>query len=363
MSDKAELHSCGPRRTTPVGSKVARLPYRTIDLHCHILTPTVEELVSTQPEFSSYADEQARALGARSASVSKAQFGSLLPKLTGVSERLADMDNMGVDIQVISPSPTQYHYWAREELSDEIARLQNERIEAICGDHPDRFRALGTVSLQHPRLAAEQLESLIRRKGFVGVEIGSQIGGRDIADDHFDPFWKMADQLGALVFIHPWGTTMGTRLADHYLMNTIGQPLETTICLSKLIFSGRLDRHPKVRIVAAHGGGYLPAYIGRSDHAYHARPEVDGCACQPSDYLRRIWYDCIVHDPGQLRVLVDRVGADRVLLGSDYPFDMGEYDFASLLADFSDEEIQSISGGNAERLLAIYSIRLNEPDP
>ncbi|WP_218036699.1 amidohydrolase family protein [Sphingobium sp. EM0848] len=348
----AVLHRCGmadyPVR---VGTPVTRLPWTTIDLHCHLAVPAVEALVANHPDRTARAVAEAEAMGAASLAVNAAMMADLMPRLTDVSVRLADMDAMGVDIQAISPSPTQYHYWAEKDLARTVVGRINDGIAALCADHPDRFVGLGTVALQHPSLAAQQLESAMRDHDFKGVEISSLAGGRDIADRFFDPFWQKADELGAVVFIHPWGTTLGTRLADHYLMNTIGQPFETTVCLSKLIFGGTLDRHPGVKIIAAHGGGYLPAYAGRSDHAHAVRPEAQGCSCRPTDILRRIWFDSLVYDPRQLRRLIEEVGIDRVVLGSDYPFDMGDYDPAGLLADLAEEDQRRILGENARTLL------------
>lgn len=346
------LHRCGTHRApVPVGVRVPKLAGPAIDLHCHILLAEVEAIVRDQPGFVAQAGAEADAIGARSAAVNQARIAGLVPRLTSVAARLADMDAMGVDVQVISPTPTQYHYWADEGLSDEIVRRINDNILDVCAAHPDRLMGLATVSLQHPAKAAMQLERAVRVDGFKGVEISSRAADMDISDRYFDPFWQKADELGALVFIHPWGTTLGARLSDHYLMNTIGQPFETTVCLSKLIFGGTLDRHPGVKILAAHGGGYLPAYAGRSDQAHAVRPEAAGCACRPSDYLRRIWFDSVVHDPRQLARLVEIVGADRVVLGTDYPFDMGDYDPAGLLADFPEDVQRMILGGNASALL------------
>ncbi|QKS01985.1 amidohydrolase [Sphingomonas sp. CL5.1] len=348
------LHRCsetaGP---TPLGTSLQRLPWRTIDLHCHMAVPAVEAMVADQPARIAQAAAEATAIGPQSLAVNAGQMAALAPRLTGVAERLADMDAMGVDIQVVSPSPTQYHYWAGEDLAEEIAGGINAAIAEACAAHPDRLLALGTVSLQHPERAARQLERLMRNERFKGVEISSLVAGRDIADRFFDPFWQKADELGAVVFIHPWGTTLGARLADHYLMNTIGQPFETTVCLSKLIFSGALDRYPEVKIVAAHGGGYLPMYGGRSDHAHAVRPEAGGCACRPTDYLRRLWFDSLAHDPHQLARLIDQVGADRIVLGTDYPFDMGHYAPGPLLAVFDAADQRRIAGGNAEMLLGL----------
>lgn len=352
-SEALRLHRCQAAKPVAFGTKVPRLPWRTIDVHCHVLVPELEKLVASYPTRVAEAEREAEATGAASREVNAQQVGALLPKFLSVEERMRDMDNMGVDIQVLSPSPTQYHYWAEPDLADIVITTLNDHIASLCEAHPDRFRGFGTVALQRPDRAAEQLEELIRGRGFRGVEISTLVNGRDVADRFFDPFWSKADELGAVVFIHPWGTSLGTRLSQYYLMNTIGQPLETAICLSKLIFGGTLDRHPGVRIVAAHGGGYFPAYCGRSDHSYAVRPEAGGCACHPSDYLKRMWFDTVVYDPEQLRSLVERVGADRVVTGSDYPFDMGEYNPSGLIADLPAETQRMILGENAEKLLNI----------
>lgn len=161
----------------------------------------------------------------------------------------------------------------------------------------------------------------------------------------------MADRLKAVVFIHPFGTTLGARLATHYLNNTIGQPLETTIALSRLIFSGLLDRHQGVRLLAAHGGGYLPTYLGRSEHANAVRPEARLMARKPSEYLREIYFDTVVHDSLSLRHLIDIVGVSQVLLGTDYPFDMGHYRPHELVSPvWTAHEREAVLGGNARRL-------------
>jgi len=353
----AAIHRCSPDRPVRVGTRVPRLPWRTIDVHCHLFTPAVEALLCAAPGHAARMAEEAMAMGEHSRQINAAQFELLLPKLTSIEARLADMDAMGVDIQLVSPSPTQYHYWADPELADEIAELQNSAISTLCASHPDRFLGLGTVTLQDPPRAALQLQELVLSRRFKGVQISTLVQDKDVADPFFRPFWEMAAKLGAIVFIHPWGTTLGTRLSHHYLMNTVGQPLETSICLSKLIFSGELERHPAPRIIAAHGGGYLPLYIGRSDHAHAVRPEAGSCTSCPSQQLRQLWFDSVVHDPTQLRHLIERVGADRVVIGTDYPFDMGHYDPSGLLAGLPVEVQRQIMGGNASALLGLNDDR------
>ncbi len=326
----------------------------TVDLHCHVLTPAVEQLVAATPQKQAEATLMVQAMGAASAAHNNAvMLPQAGPKLTRIDQRLADMDAMGVDVQVISPSPNQYYYWAEEALACEIVATQNEHIARLCADHAERLAGLGTLALQHPRLAVEQIEHGMTKLGLRGFEISTSVAGRELSDPALTPVWARAESLGALIFIHPFGTTLGARVADHYLSNTIGQPLETTIALSHLIFGGVLDRHPGLKLVAAHGGGYLPTCVGRSDHASKVRPEA-ATPRPPSDYLKQIWFDTVIHDPMALRHLVDRVGAGQVVVGTDYPFDMGMVEVHRLVDDtpgLTETERQAILGGNAAALI------------
>jgi aminocarboxymuconate-semialdehyde decarboxylase len=350
----------GERTTAEVASrKRGRL---TIDLHAHTLVPKVEALVAGTPQKAAEPAAMAATMGEASVSHNNTSMLPIAgPRLTRIEQRLADMDAMGVDVQVLSPSPTQYYYWAEADLAHEIVRVQNEAIAELCGRHPDRLAGLGTLALQHPALAVEQLERAVRDLGLKGVEISTSVNGLELDHPSLRPFWAKAEALGALIFIHPFGSTLGTRTATHYLVNTIGQPLETTIALSHLIFGGVLDAYPTLKIVAAHGGGYLPTYAGRSDHAHSVRPEAAVHTRRPpSDYLRRIWFDCLVYDPLTLRHLVDRVGASQVVAGTDYPFDMGHYDVHALIdatPGLSEDERASILGGNASALIGWNKVK------
>jgi aminocarboxymuconate-semialdehyde decarboxylase len=355
-TDVGSLHRCRPA-AAPVtrGTPVARLPYLTIDVHCHLFSPAVERLISGHPSKTAEVAASLQALGPESVSLNTTLAQQLAPQFVDVNHRLHDMNAMGVDIQVISPSPTQYYYWADPDLSNKIGAIQNDQIAAMCAAYPLRFAALGTVALQDPIRAADQLKVLIRDRGFKGVQISTLVNGRDIAGRIYDPFWRMAEELGAVVFVHPWGSTFGPRLADYYLMNLIGQPVEHAVCLSKLIFGGTFDRYPRLKVLAGHGGGYLPSYAQRSDHGYAVRPEAAGCRCRPTDYLKRIWFDSIVYESDALARLIDVVGRGRVVVGTDYPYDMGHYDPSGLLRPFDEETQRMILGTNAAALLGLPS--------
>lgn len=328
----------------------------TVDFHCHVLTLAVEPLVADRPQKKNESALMMKSMGEASvAHNNSVMLPHAFPRLTRLEQRLADMDAMGVDIQVLSPSPTQYYYWADRDLAEQLVRVQNEHVAEVCAQHPDRLVGLGTLALQHAEAAAEQLEYAMRRLGLKGVEISTSVNSQELDAAQLAPFWRKAEELGALVFIHPFGTTLGERVSTNYLSNIIGQPLETTLALSHLIFGGVLDRHPGLRIVAAHGGGYLPSYCGRSNHGHAVRPEAQaGAKLLPVEYLRKMWFDTLVYEPEALRHLINVVGASQLLVGTDYPFDMGHYDPHGLLAatpGLTEAERRAILGGNAAGLL------------
>jgi aminocarboxymuconate-semialdehyde decarboxylase len=297
-----------------------------------------------------------RQCGAITAKINGERIPALMPRLLDAKSRLSDMDAMGVQVQVLTPSPSQYYYWADEELAGRIIGTINDEIAAFCAACPERFVGMASVAIQHPARAAEQLRLAMRDRKLRGAMVSTFINDIDLADPFFAPFWQAAEEMSAIIFVHPWSTGFGSRLADHNLMNTIGLPIETTICLSKLIFSGALDRYPNVKILVSHGGGYLPHCMGRSDHAHLVRPEAGYCQRRPSEYLKRIWYDSIVYGSDQLRRLALVSGTDRLVFGSDYPFDMGHYDPATLLASFDDQARRAILWRNAATLFGIEGL-------
>ncbi len=335
-----------------------------IDVHAHVLLPAVEAAVAGQPGHDEHKELDARRNGPESLSVSGRMVAERLNRLTEVSTRLADMDAAGVDVQLVSPSPSHYHYWAGPALAGHAHRLANEGVAEHCSRAPGRLLGLGLVPLQHPELAVEVLDHALSL-GLRGVEISSHAPDRELSDPAYEPLWARAAATGAVLFLHPFGCTLDERLDRWYLSNIVGQPTENAVALSHLVFSGVLDRHPGLRVVAAHGGGYLPTHLGRADHGWRVRPDARGCAEPPSSYLRRMWFDSLVHDPAVLRHLVEAVGADRVLLGSDHPFDMGaDAPVAALRAAGLDPAaFAAISGGNAAALLDLTTDTPTEGSP
>ena len=325
-----------------------------VDVHAHAVIPAAMELIEGAAAEAWQRNDEA-AQGEASVRHSRATIRNVLPLLLDLDARLDAMDRMRVDVQLVSPSPVHYHEWADAERAERITRTVNEGIADLAARRPDRIAGLGLVPLHHPHLAVAELTRAVTDHGLHGVEISTTAGGRELSHPELEPFWARAEELGALVFVHPWGCSLAPRLSEHYLANTVGQPTETTVALSHLIFSGLLDRRPGLRIIAAHGGGYLPFYIGRSNHAWSVRPDAQTPSERPSAYLRRLYFDSLVYEPAALAALIAQVGVDRVLLGSDFPFDMGVEDPVERLEavpGLTEDERAAIRGGTAAELLS-----------
>jgi len=356
------LHRCGPAcqqhgaAQASVNIKRAR-PFSeaVIDVHCHALSTATEKLIADAPQKKAEPGLLLKASGQETIDYNRSvMLPNAVPKLLNLDQRLSDMDDMGVDIQLVSPSPTQFYYWADADLAEAITTQINDDIVDLVARAPERLLGLGTVSLQHPEQAAAQLRTLMTSLGLKGVQISASVGDRELSDPDFQPFWEAASELGAVVFIHPLGSSLGARLDKFYLSNIISQPIETTIALSHLIFGGVFDRNPDLKILSAHGGGYLPYYPGRSMHGHAVRPEAQKMRHAPETYLKRIWFDNLVYDADQLAALIKRVGVGQVVLGTDYPFDMGDYRcaaFVEQIETLSEDERKQILSGNARRLL------------
>jgi aminocarboxymuconate-semialdehyde decarboxylase len=327
----------------------------TTDVHAHLLLPSVQaEVERRAPELvAEAADLERRRNGVESQKVSGPMVGARIPKLTDVRVRLAAMDEQGVDRQWVSVSPNHFYPWAPEGLAVWVAMETNRLVAEHVAQAPDRLVGLGVVPLQHPSRIVEYLDDAVLGRGLAGVEISSFAGDVELSDPRLEPFWARAAELGCIVFLHPFGCSLDERLDRFYLANTVGQPTENAVALSHLIFSGVLDRHPGLKLLAAHGGGYLPTVIGRSDRAWDVRPDARHCEHRPSTYLSRLWFDTVVHDDRTLRALVDVAGADRVLLGSDFPFDMGLDDPVAFVRDAGLDAgtTEAILAGNADALV------------
>ena len=312
--------------------RVAGRRIKTIDVHAHCVIPEAQALMKQQPP-PDYAKTFA--------------------------ERLKDMDEQGVDMQALSINPTWYAL--ERDLVAKVIDLQNEKLAEICAKTPERFVAFASVALQYPDLATQQLEHGVKKLGLRGAAIGASVESADFADPKFHPFLRKAEELGVLLFIHPRGMPeLKNRLAGNgYLDNTIGNPLETTIALSHLIYEGTLDRLPGLKICAAHGGGYLPSYADRSDHVCLARPK--SCIStvplkkKPTEYLRQLYFDSLIFSPEALRHLAAQVGPSQIVMGTDDPFGWTKTSVDHILGtpELSDAQRAAILGQTAARLLGI----------
>ena len=343
----ARRHGRPGRETRPAS--------RTIDLHAHVLVPEAAAFMA--PHLKPGGEPMARFATPESQALNRRQGVDRKEVFTTHAARLAELDAMGIDMQVVAPPPGQCYVTAAAEHAVPGIRMVNDGIAAYVAGRPDRFVGLGTVPLQEPAEAVAELERCIGRLGFKGVQILTNVAGRELSEPAFEPFWARAEALGALVMIHPNGFTEAERLRRFYFNNVIGNPLETTLALHYLIFDGVLERYPALKILAVHGGGYLPAYAGRIDHAWGARSDARGSLPKPpSHYLRKLYFDSIVFTPHQLEYLVRVYGADHVVMGTDYPFDMADSDpigHVCAVEGFDEATRAAICGGNAARLLGL----------
>jgi aminocarboxymuconate-semialdehyde decarboxylase len=324
----------------------------TLDIHSHVAVPQAGAFVKPHLDMSTipfvrYASPESNALGQK-------QEADIRTRITGYDERLEDLASMGLDMQLVMPPPAQCYYTVPLDIAVEASRMVNDGIAEYVAKKPDRFVALGTVPLQDGGEAAAELERCMKTLGFKGAEILTNVAGNEISAPAYAPFWKKAEELDALVVLHPNGFTEGRRLSRYYFNNVIGNPFDTTLALHYLVFDGVLERHPALKILAVHGGGYLAAYSGRIDHAWGARSDAHGdLPHPPTSYLKKVYFDTVVFTPHQLEALIEVFGADHILLGTDYPFDMAEFDPIGHLASagLDQSTVAAIAGGNAKRLL------------
>ena len=316
-----------------------------MDIHAHVRVPEAWDLVKDRIGREGRAGDVALANPDNPANIHN-----------DVEKRLADLDEMGIDVQAISVNP--FWYWADVELARKVVQIQNEKIAELCAAHSKRFAGLGSVALQHPSLGAEQMEDGVKNLGMRGFAIGGSVNGEDLSSPKFHPFWEKAEELQTLIFIHPQSTGAPIdekRLVGNgFLDNVVGHPLETTLALTHLIQDRTLDLFPRLKICAAHGGGYLPSYSSRSDQCLTAFPNL----CKPlrkppTEYLKQLYYDSVLFTPEDVRHLIAVVGASQVVVGTDYPtlWNRTPVDRILAVSGLKDEERVSIFGNTAQKLL------------
>jgi aminocarboxymuconate-semialdehyde decarboxylase len=333
-------HAQGAPRTLPVvvnGKKV-----KTIDVHAHC-----------------HFREAGALLGADATTVQLPPVRGAAEAFIEVDKRLKAMDGQAVDMEVLSINP--FWYGRDRDLAAQIVKIQNEKLAELCAAKPDRFAAFASLTLQAPDLAVQELETAVKKQGLKGAAIGGMVAGVEFSDPKFHPVWAKAEELGVPLFIHPQGVgELSKRLSGNgWLGNTIGNPLETTIALSHLIFEGTLDRFPGLKVIAAHGGGFLPSYADRSDHACMVGPA--GCNAdiklkkKPSEYLKQLYFDSLIFSPEAIRHLAAQVGSSQIVLGSDYPYpwQLNPVDHIFASQSLSDDEKIAVLGGTAAKLFNI----------
>jgi aminocarboxymuconate-semialdehyde decarboxylase len=349
----SDLIFCGcglPRAAHASPGKPVRLPVtvdgkrvRTIDVHSHCLFRDAVELMG------------------------KDQVDTVAPPMIRgqaeawivIADRIKAMDSQAIDLEVLSINP--FWYSSDRDTAAKIVTIQNDKLAELVASKPDRFAAFASLTLQDPALAVTQLETAMKKQGLKGAAIGDQVAGDEFSNPKFDPVWAKAEELGAVLFIHPQGVPELNKRwkGNGWLANTIANPLATTIALQHLIFEGTLDKFPGLKVLAAHGGGYLPSYAPRDDHACFVLPA--GCdpniklKKQPTEYLNQLYFDSLVFTPEALRHIIAQVGASQIMLGSDYPYpwEMHPVDHVFATKILSDKEKIAILGGNAARILGM----------
>ncbi len=355
MSDEANHYGPTAARVQGRPGRALRPASLTVDMHSHVLVP--EAAAYVRPHLDPLTIPLAHFASPATQALNRKQEADRRANMVDMDVRLADMDAAGIDMQIIMPPPPQCYTTVAPDVATRAASMVNDGIAAFAARKLERFAALGTVPMQSGTAAVRELERGMRELGFRGVQILTNVAGRELSDAAFAPFWEAAEALGAVVLIHPNGFTQGERLSRFYFSNVIGNPLDTAVALHYLIFDGVLERHPALKLVAVHGGGYLPSYAGRMDHAWGARSDSHGALPQPpTSYLRRVYFDTIVFTPHQLDALVRLFGTERLLMGTDYPFDMAEADPIGHLATaetLDEAGMAAVAGGNAKRLFGL----------
>jgi len=319
-----------------------------IDFHSHVIPETIVAAMSADPER--YATRIEADAGKRYLVRGKLRL-ELLAEFSVAEAKLEAMDRKGIEISVISPGPQVFFYNLKEGEGIEAAGLVNDGIAAMAAKNPARLRGMATLPMQHPEAAVAEMERVAREHGFKGIELATTAPGGELADARYRPVLRRAQELKMTIFAHPNTIGAGGRLDCYYLTNLIGNPLETTIMVANLMFSGALDELPRLKMLLAHGGGFAPYQVGRFVHGHKVRPETRAhTAASAKELLKRFYFDTITHEPQALRYLIELVGAGRIVVGTDSPFDMGDENPRATLSHLSPEEVATLRR-NALRLL------------
>jgi aminocarboxymuconate-semialdehyde decarboxylase len=326
-----------------------------IDLHTHILPKNWPNL-RDRYGYGGFVQLEHHGPGCARMAIDGQSFREIESNCWDPKRRLEECGQYGVDVQVLSTVPVMFSYWAKPRDTLDLARLLNDHLAEVVRAHPRRFAGLGTLPLQEPDLAVPELERCVRDLGLSGVQIGTHVNGKNLDHSDMFPVFAAAERLGAAVFVHPWDMLAKERMEKYWLRWLVGMPAETALAICSIIFGGVLERLPRLRIAFAHGGGSFPGTIGRIDHGFHARPDL--CAVDnpvsPRNNLGRFYLDSLVHDADALRTLMRLVGPERIALGTDYPFPLGETEPGRLIesmTDLSPEVCERMMSGTALKFL------------
>jgi aminocarboxymuconate-semialdehyde decarboxylase len=334
------------------------MSYPAIDIHTHVeFAGTVDILKRRYAEEEIFNRFTASASNRRSAELNRGIVAGIRDALRNPEKKLCDMEEKRLGMHVLSSTPFAFFYEVENDLAVELARFHNDRLSEMVMQHPGRFAAMATLPMQVPDEAVKELERAVKKLGLRGVEIGSNVNKKELGDEIFWPIYKALEELNMPVFIHPHHVAGLDRLMDYYLNNLIGNPLDTTIAATGLIFSGTIEKFPRLKIILAHGGGQFPFIFGRIEHGYKVRPEPKEKVYQPPRaFLKNFYFDTITHNPDALRYLIGFAGSNHVLLGSDYPYDMGDDDpvlTVSSLSGIKEEDRRKILQENAIELFGL----------
>lgn len=348
------INRYGPTAGRPAPKETLRLDSKTVDIHAHVMIPAGFEYMGPHMDVSKIAMVKHSNVETRALNVQQDKDRTVA--MTDRDDRMRVLDAQGIDMQVVAPPPFQCWYQSPVEHCVKGSEIVNDGLAEWAAGAPDRFATLGTLPMTDPDAAITELERCMGPLGMKGVQILTNIDGEEVASPRFEPVLKRAEELGALIMLHPNGFTQGDRFHDYYFANVMGNPLETTLAVGHLIFSGVMERCPNLKVLAVHGGGFLPAYSARIDHAWGARRDSHAdLPHPPTYYLRKMWFDSVVFSDHQLEYLVNTYGADKIVMGSDYPYDMADYDPVEHIvsANLSAEDKTKVGGLTAAALLGL----------
>ncbi|KAI8615538.1 hypothetical protein BC830DRAFT_1161320 [Chytriomyces sp. MP71] len=356
--------------TSCCGSADVKPKHLRVDIHTHIMPARLPDL-KQKYGYGGWISVQNNGDGKAQMMLDGKPFRTVECNCWQPEERIKEMAETSVDVQVISTIPVFFNYWAKPEHCLDLARAENpkhrtlhtnrylnDNIAQTCSRYPNKFVGLATLPMQAPELAVQELKRCVEELGYRGIQIGSHINDWNLDAPELTPIWKACEELDVGVFVHPWDMDNKGRMEKYWFPWLVGMPCETTIAISSLIFGGVLERHPRLRICLAHGGGSFPYTVGRIEHGFQVRPDLcaTNCKVSPLSYLGRIWTDSLVHDEDALMFLIKKIGINRIMCGSDYPFPLGEHQPGKLIDDcaaLSEEDKAKLLGLNAVEFFKI----------